>query len=301
MQEAAASIGVGLASVLVVILVLLSACLIALAPLRRIRLPFTVAVMLLGSIVGIAVETLERYGFGLGSGAVLQHVEAPLSGNIDSLQDEASTGGHSVESRTDDHNAGHTSLFRRFIDEFVSVFRAAGDGLTPTLILFVFLPILVFESAYNLEARQVIRNFLPITVLALPGVLLSTVICGVAVMMAGGPGLGITWAVALLFGVIVSATDPVAVVGLFKKASSMTAPPLSYSTFSLRLSSVRRQPGQARPPRFFQEAWSFSRSPSGGRWWGCCWPGSAGASSARSLRTCPSKYPSPSLWHTHLS
>ena len=218
MQEAAASIGVGLASVLVVISVLFSACLIALAPLRRIRLPFTVAVMLLGSIVGIAVETLEGYGYGLGTGAVLQHVEAPLSGNIGSSQDAALPGGHSVESSTDDHDAaGHSSPFRRILDEFVSVFRAAGDGLTPTLILFVFLPILVFESAYNLEARQVIKNFLPITVLALPGVLLSTVMCGAAVMMAGGPGLGITWAVALLFGVIVSATDPVAVVGLFKE------------------------------------------------------------------------------------
>jgi CPA1 family monovalent cation:H+ antiporter len=218
MQEAAVSVEVALASVLVVILVLLSACLIALAPLRRIRLPFTVAIMLFGSLVGIAVETLERHGFGFSTEPVLQNVvEAPQSGITDDSQDEPSSSGPSVESSTDDHESGHPFLLRRLIDEFVSVFRAASDGLTPTLILFVFIPILVFESAYNMEARQVIRNFLPITVLALPGVQLSTVMCGAVMMMAGGQGLGITWEVALLFGVIVSATDPVAVVGLFKE------------------------------------------------------------------------------------
>ena len=147
MQEATASIGVGLASVLVVVLVLLSACLIALAPLRRIRLPFTVAVMLLGFLIGIAVENLERSGFGFDNGPVLQHSEASLSGNIDSLQDEASAADSSVESNTGDHKGRHPSLFRRLIDEFVGIFSAVGNELTPNLILFVFLPILVFESA----------------------------------------------------------------------------------------------------------------------------------------------------------
>jgi Kef-type K+ transport system membrane component KefB len=52
----ASSIGTELTAVSVVVLVLFSACLIALAPLRRIRLPFTVAVMILGAIIGIAVE-----------------------------------------------------------------------------------------------------------------------------------------------------------------------------------------------------------------------------------------------------
>jgi CPA1 family monovalent cation:H+ antiporter len=102
-------------------------------------------------------------------------------------------------------------------DEFVIVFRTAADGLTPNLILFVFLPILVFESAYNLEARQVMKNLLPITLLAFPGLLLSTVMCGAGLILVARPESGITWEVALLFGVIVSATDPVAVVGLFKE------------------------------------------------------------------------------------
>jgi Kef-type K+ transport system membrane component KefB len=59
----ASSIGTELTAVSVVVLVLFSACLIALAPLRRIRLPFTVAVMILGAIIGIAVEWGNRQQF----------------------------------------------------------------------------------------------------------------------------------------------------------------------------------------------------------------------------------------------
>ena len=64
--------------------------------------------------------------------------------------------------------------------------------MSPLLILFIFLPILIFESAFNMETREVIKNFLPIMVLAIPGLLLSTVMCGAALMLAGGSGFGIS-------------------------------------------------------------------------------------------------------------
>ena len=214
----AISIGIELTAVSVVLLVLFSACLIALAPLRRIRLPFTVAIMILGAVIGIAVENLEESGYGKNHSEMAGEEHIRLSAKTSS---SSSIPGHSDHTQNepirDEHNNRHMSFLDKLLDEFVTIFRTAGNGLTPNLILFVFLPILVFESAYNMEAREVIKNILPITVLALPGLLLSTVMCGVGVMLVGRQDFGITWGVALLFGVIVSATDPVAVVGLFKE------------------------------------------------------------------------------------
>jgi CPA1 family monovalent cation:H+ antiporter len=174
--------------------------------------------MLLGAIVGIAVENLEESGYGKNHLSAVREEKKHLPGETAGNSNIKNHGDHTQnEPAQGKYKDAHTSLLGRLLDEFVTVFRAAANGLTPNLILFVFLPILVFESAYNMEARQVIKNLLPITVLALPGLLLSTVMCGVGVMLAGRQDFGITWEVALLFGVIVSATDPVAVVGLFKE------------------------------------------------------------------------------------
>src|SRR5215210_7925935 len=46
-------------------------------------------------------------------------------------------------------------------------------GLTPDLILFIFLPALLFESSYNLNFADVRENLRPITLLAVPGVILT--------------------------------------------------------------------------------------------------------------------------------
>jgi len=80
----------------------------------------------------------------------------------------------------------------------------------------VFLPPLVYESAYGMDARQLLRNLPPILLLAVPVLLVSTAITAGALLLGGGraEGLGVTSA--LLFGALISATDPVAVVALFK-------------------------------------------------------------------------------------
>ncbi|MDA0789545.1 MAG: cation:proton antiporter [Proteobacteria bacterium] len=85
--------------------------------------------------------------------------------------------------------------------------------LTPELVLFVFIPTLIFESAFNLDVRQVSRNIWPILVLAIPGLLLSTALIGL--MVAGLTHFSLM--VALLLGAILSATDPVAVISIFKQ------------------------------------------------------------------------------------
>jgi Na+:H+ antiporter len=85
------------------------------------------------------------------------------------------------------------------------------------LILHVFVPVLVFESAFNMKARILLKNLLPVLLLAIPAMLLAAGITGAAVYYGIGHPTGFPWAAALLCGVIVSATDPVAVVALFKK------------------------------------------------------------------------------------
>ncbi|MBR9883592.1 MAG: cyclic nucleotide-binding domain-containing protein [Oceanospirillales bacterium] len=86
-------------------------------------------------------------------------------------------------------------------------------SISPDLILFVFLPTLIFESSYNLDARQLRHNSAQILALAIPGLLLSTGLIGVIIWQA----LDIDLIAALLMGALLSATDPVAVIALFRQ------------------------------------------------------------------------------------
>lgn len=85
-------------------------------------------------------------------------------------------------------------------------------SLTPELILSLFIPPLVFEAAFHLEFKSLRENWLTIVGLAIPGVLLTTVIVGAIVSW----GVGISLTGGLVFGALIAATDPVAVVSLFK-------------------------------------------------------------------------------------
>ncbi len=84
--------------------------------------------------------------------------------------------------------------------------------LTPELILALFVPPLVFEAAFHLNLTELRRNLTSILMMAIPGVLLTTLIVGGIVSF----GAGLTLPVALVFGSLVAATDPVAVVSLFR-------------------------------------------------------------------------------------
>ena len=84
--------------------------------------------------------------------------------------------------------------------------------LTPELILALFVPPLVFEAAFHLNLQELRRNLVPILILAIPGVILTMLIVGGIVSW----GVGLALPTALVFGVIVAATDPVAVVSIFR-------------------------------------------------------------------------------------
>ena len=85
--------------------------------------------------------------------------------------------------------------------------------LTPDLVLFIFLPALIFESGLNLSARQLMKDIAPVLTLAVPALLFSTTVVGFCIWLV----TPIDFVVALLFGALISATDPVAVISLFKE------------------------------------------------------------------------------------
>ena len=84
--------------------------------------------------------------------------------------------------------------------------------MTPELILALFVPPLVFEAAFHLNFNELKRNAIQIAVLAVPGVLLTTLIVGGLVSY----GTSLSLPVAMVFGALIAATDPVAVVALFR-------------------------------------------------------------------------------------
>lgn len=101
------------------------------------------------------------------------------------------------------------------IDLFhVPIKEVAGNAqlLTPDVIFVLFLPALLFESALNLEIKLLRGNLWPIVLLAVVGVAVATAITGFAVHQF----LGLPVMTALLFGALISATDPIAVIALFR-------------------------------------------------------------------------------------
>ena len=81
------------------------------------------------------------------------------------------------------------------------------------VVVFLFLPLLVFAAALGIDLRAFARNLGAILGLAVLAFLISAVLVGVTVHLA----LGTTLAAAFLFGALISATDPVAVVAVFRE------------------------------------------------------------------------------------
>jgi CPA1 family monovalent cation:H+ antiporter len=87
-----------------------------------------------------------------------------------------------------------------------------GVPLTHDLIYNIVLPPLLFEAALNIHWRELRRDLLPVLTLAVFGTVIS------AAVVAAGMAFFLHWPVpqALVFGVLIAATDPVAVIALFK-------------------------------------------------------------------------------------
>jgi CPA1 family monovalent cation:H+ antiporter len=95
---------------------------------------------------------------------------------------------------------------------FISIQRPIDIEVTPELILLIFVPPLIYEAAFNLDIKLLRSNLVAIIALAIPGVLLTTLFVGGMVAV----GAGLPLATAAVFGALIAATDPVAVVALFR-------------------------------------------------------------------------------------
>jgi monovalent cation:H+ antiporter, CPA1 family len=85
--------------------------------------------------------------------------------------------------------------------------------LSKTLILGLFLPPLLFEGALNMDLQILKRKALGVTLLAVGGTLLSTLFVGIVARYV----LDLGWLPALLLGAILSPTDPVSALALFRE------------------------------------------------------------------------------------
>ena len=90
--------------------------------------------------------------------------------------------------------------------------RLQGEDFEQVVVL-LFLPALVFSAALGLDLRTFLRDLPSVLALAVVAFAVSAALVGVSVQLA----LGLPLAVALLFGALISATDPVAVVAVFRE------------------------------------------------------------------------------------
>ncbi len=135
---------------------------------RWTRLPYTIAMLLLGLGVGFVIH---RWGS-----------HAALGGSLDML--------------------------------------GQGAFIHPDLIIFVFLPALVFESAFVLDQYAFAKEIGAFGLLALPALIVSTALVGVAMFAMTSGTWDWGWPAALVFGALISATDPVAVVAILREVGA---------------------------------------------------------------------------------
>ena len=85
--------------------------------------------------------------------------------------------------------------------------------LSPDLLLTVFLPPLLFESALHLHLEQLRRDWKPIAIYTLAGTMLSTLVIGLLCAWL----MHLTLTIGLVFGALISTTDPISVIAIFKR------------------------------------------------------------------------------------
>jgi len=100
--------------------------------------------------------------------------------------------------------------------------KLLGEGrlISPNLIIFVFLPALVFESAFALDQHAFIKELGAFGLLAVPALVLSTAMVGGGMLLLTSGSWEWSWTAALVFGALISATDPVAVVAILRETGA---------------------------------------------------------------------------------
>jgi CPA1 family monovalent cation:H+ antiporter len=82
------------------------------------------------------------------------------------------------------------------------------------LVFYLLLPILIFEAAINIDTRMLRRESVLIGALSVPLLLAAAGIAAVIILALMGDSLGNSWALALLTGTMICATDPAMISGI---------------------------------------------------------------------------------------
>lgn len=82
------------------------------------------------------------------------------------------------------------------------------------LVFYLLLPILIFEAAINVDTRWLRRESVLIGMLSVPLLLVAAWLAAYIVQMLMGASLGDSWALALLIGSMICATDPAMISGV---------------------------------------------------------------------------------------
>jgi CPA1 family monovalent cation:H+ antiporter len=109
-----------------------------------------------------------------------------------------------------------SGIFLRDHDPALWLATESLNRIFPELVLYILLPPLIFESAYNLDFSLLKKDIFPLGALAVVALVLSTILIG------GGLHLffGFHLMASLTFGALISATDPVSVISLFKEVGA---------------------------------------------------------------------------------
>jgi len=99
--------------------------------------------------------------------------------------------------------------------------------ISPHLIYYIFLPIIIFDSSFNTHFRIVKQQFFTTILVAGPGVLISTIITTLVVVYLFPSDYQWSWIKGLLFGSILSTTDPTTIISMLQDCGA------SYSLSSL--------------------------------------------------------------------
>jgi NhaP-type Na+/H+ or K+/H+ antiporter len=203
--------------------------------LKKVPLPFTVLLLLIGLVMG----GLNRYYIDTTGTATAEHTEAGHAEHGEPGHEEHAAGAqhdeHDAEAGHEEHAVGaHDDGLWHKIVHTLSAAITWGGSMDGHLILYVFLPILIFEAGFALDVHTFKKSVGNALYMAGPGIVTATLMTGLCfwgmVQFFGGEGgvlsqwhvdtpsaMSFVWLASMLLGAVASATDPVAVVALLKE------------------------------------------------------------------------------------
>jgi len=88
------------------------------------------------------------------------------------------------------------------------------------VIFYVILPIFIFQAAIEINLKILLKNLIPILIMALPLMVISALVTAAGLYIGIDHPTGFPWIAAFITGALLSATDPAAVISLLKRANA---------------------------------------------------------------------------------